>query len=322
MSERKAALENPNRTQAVLYLVLTAVLWSTSGLLIKMVNWNPVALAGMRSFFAALLMWAYIKKPKLNRSGWQWGAAAAYAATVILFVVANKMTTSANAILLQYTAPIYVVLFARLLLGERTTGIDWLTIFVVFIGMGLFFKEELAPGAFWGNILAVVSGVTFALTAVLLRKQKEAKPVESVLLGNIMTALIALPWMCQGPFPDPKGWLTLVFMGLVQIGFSYILYSIALQHVSAIEGVLVPLIEPILNPVWVLIFTGEKPGVWALLGGAIVLAAVTTRSFLLTMRGLKKRKTKTKAVTLEQQIERERDAERTNSEEPELPPVL
>ncbi|NLY90720.1 MAG: EamA family transporter [Firmicutes bacterium] len=298
MSERKAAFEQPNRTQALFYLVLTAVLWSTSGLLIKMIHWNPVALAGVRSLFAALLMWGYIKKPKLNRSGWQWGAAAAYAATVILFVVANKMTTSANAILLQYTAPIYVVIFARLFLGERTTGIDWLTIIVVFFGMGLFFKEELAPGALWGNILAVVSGVSFALTAVLLRKQKEAKPVESVFIGNMLTALIALPWIFKGPFPDAKGWIILVFMGFIQIGLSYILYSIALQHVSAIEGVLVPLIEPILNPVWVLIFTGEKPGVWALLGGAIVLVAVTTRSLLLSMRELKKRKTKGKTVSI------------------------
>jgi len=298
MSEPKAVFEQTNRTQAVFYLVLTAVLWSTSGLMIKMVRWNPVALAGTRSVFAAILMWGYTKKPKLNRSGWQWGAAAAYAATVILFVTANKMTTSANAILLQYTAPIYVVFFAWLFLGERTTRLDWLTIIVVFLGMGLFFKEELAPGALWGNILAVLSGVTFALTAVLLRKQKEAKPVESVLLGNMITVLIALPWIFKGPFPDAKGWLALVFMGFFQIGLSYILYSIALQHVSAIEGVLAPLIEPILNPVWVLIFTGEKPGVWALLGGAIVLAAVTTRSLLLIMREQKKRKTKDKTVTI------------------------
>ncbi|HHT47675.1 MAG TPA: EamA family transporter [Firmicutes bacterium] len=290
MSEQKTAQKNLNRMQALLYLVLTAVLWSTSGLLIKMVNCNPIALAGIRSFFAAILMWGYVKKPKLNRSGWQWGAAAAYAATVILFVLANKMTTSANAILLQYTAPIYVVLFARVFLGERTNRIDWVTIIVVFLGMGLFFKEELAPGAFWGNVVAVLSGIAFALTAVLLRKQKGAQPVESVLLGNMITAVFAIPWLFQGSLPDAKGWLVLIFMGLFQIGLSYILYSIALQHVSAIEGVLVPLIEPILNPVWVLIFTGEKPGVWALLGGVIVLAAVTTRSLLLTVRGLKYKK--------------------------------
>lgn len=279
-----------DRSKAVALLILTATLWSTSGLLIKLVNWNPVALAGTRSVFAAILMWAYLKKPKLNRSGWQWGAALAYAATMITFVMANKMTTSANAILLQYTAPIYVVFFARLFLNEKTTRIDWVTIIVVLAGMGLFFKEELAPGAFWGNVIAVVSGVAFAMTAVLLRKQKDGIPVESVLLGNLITAVVALPAIAQGPFPDRTGWLVIIFMGFIQIGLSYILYSIALQHVSALEGILVPLIEPILNPIWVLLFTGEKPGTWALVGGAVVLGAVTARSLLLTLRERKNKR--------------------------------
>lgn len=288
MSELKGQKEM-TRTKAVVFLIITATLWSTSGLLIKIVNWNPVALAGTRSFFAAILMWAYLKKPKFNRSGWQWGAALAYAVTVIAFIVANKMTTSANAILLQYTAPIYVVFFARIFLQERTTKIDWVTIIVVFAGMGLFFKEELAPGAFWGNVLAVASGVAFALTAVLLRKQKDGIPVESILLGNLITAVLALPAITHGPFPDYTGWLVLILMGFIQIGFSYILYSIALQHVSAMEGILVPLLEPILNPIWVLIFTGEKPGAWTLLGGAVVLGAVTGRSLLLTLQEVKKK---------------------------------
>lgn len=290
MTKRKNTPGNSERTKAVILLVITAILWSTSGLLIKLIDWNPLAITGVRSFFAALLMWGYTKRPKLNRSGWQWAAALAYAGTVILFVVANKMTTSANAILLQYTAPIYVVLFARLFLGERTNGIDWVTIVVVLAGMGLFFKEELSPGAFWGNVLAVVSGVCFALTAVLLRKQRDGVPVESVLLGNLMAAVVAIPFVVKEPLPDPKVWLILALMGFFQIGLSYILYTIALKNVSALEGVLVPLLEPLLNPVWVLIFTGEKPGLWALVGGAIVLCAVTFRSLLLMARDAKNRR--------------------------------
>jgi drug/metabolite transporter (DMT)-like permease len=137
--------------------------------------------------------------------------------------------------------------------------------------------------------LAVISGVAFALTAVLLRKQKDGIPVESVLLGNLITAVVALPAITQGPFPDHTGWFVIIIMGFIQIGVSYILYSIALQHVSAMEGILVPLVEPILNPIWVLIFTGEKPGAWALLGGVVVLAAVTGRSFFLTLCEMKKK---------------------------------
>lgn len=290
MTEIKTERAKAERTRAVILLVITATLWSTSGLLIKLIDWNPLAITGVRSIFAALLMWGYTKKPRLNRSGWQWAAAFAYAGTMITFVMANKMTTSANAILLQYTAPIYVVLFARLLLGERTTGLDWATIVVVLAGMGLFFKEELTPGAFWGNVIAVVSGVFFALTAVLLRKQRDGIPVESVLLGNLITAVVAIPFVVNDPLPNLTALLILVLMGFFQIGLSYILYTIALQKVSALEGVLVPLLEPLLNPIWVLIFTGETPGIWALVGGAIVLSAVTFRSFILTAREAKNRK--------------------------------
>lgn len=271
------------RRKAVILLVCTAVLWSTSGILIKLVDWNPVAIAGIRSAVAALLMWAYVKRPHFTWSAAQLGGAVAYAATVILFVVANKMTTSANVILLQYTAPIYVAIFGHLLLGEKTTRMDLVAIIMVFLGMGLFFRDELSPGAFWGNILAVLSGVTFALVAVLLRMQKQGSPIESVILGNILAAIIAIPFM-TGPYPDVKGWVVLVFMGLFQLGLSYILYSYALIHVTAMEGILIPLIEPVLNPIWVLIFTGEKPGIWALVGGVLVLIAVTTRSIIMVYK--------------------------------------
>jgi drug/metabolite transporter (DMT)-like permease len=283
MNKEMKVSSDYEQRKAVILLVCTAVLWSTSGILIKLVDWNPVAIAGIRSAVAALLMWAYVKRPHFTWSAAQIGGAVAYAATVILFVVANKMTTSANVILLQYTAPIYVAIFGHLLLGEKTTRMDLVAIIMVFLGMGLFFKDELSPGAFWGNILAVLSGVTFALVAVLLRMQKQGSPIESVILGNILAAIIAIPFM-TGPYPDIKGWVVLVFMGLFQLGLSYILYSNALIHVTAMEGILIPLIEPVLNPIWVLIFTGEKPGIWALVGGVLVLIAVTTRSIIMVYK--------------------------------------
>ena len=234
MNKEMKVSSDYEQRKAVILLVCTAVLWSTSGILIKLVDWNPVAIAGIRSAVAALLMWAYVKRPHFTWSAAQLGGAVAYAATVILFVVANKMTTSANVILLQYTAPIYVAIFGHLLLGEKTTRMDLVAIIMVFLGMGLFFKDELSPGAFWGNVLAVLSGVTFALVAVLLRKQKEGYPLESVLLGNLLAAIVAIPFM-TGPYPDAKGWLVLIFMGLVQLGLPYILYSIALKHVTAVQ---------------------------------------------------------------------------------------
>ena len=267
------------RYTSIVFLIVTAVLWSLGGLLIKLVTWNPVAIAGMRSAIAAVLFIIYIRKPKFTWSFAQIGAALSYAATVILFVSANKMTTAANAILLQYTAPIFVAVFGFWFLKERTKLVDWLAILFVFAGMSLFFLDELSIDGMWGNIVAILSGVSFAGLAMFMRMQKSGSPIESILLGNIITALIGIPFMFRS-MPDASSWLGLLLLGVVQLGLSYILYSYAIRHVTALEAVLIPVIEPILNPVWVLIFLGESPGTWAIAGGAIVIVSVTVRCLL------------------------------------------
>ena len=274
---------NQERYQAIVFLIITALLWSSGGLLIKWIHWNPLAIAGMRSAIAAVLMWLFKRNLKFTWSPAQLGGAFFYAATVILFVVANKMTTAANAILLQYTAPIYVGLFANFLLGEKTSPWDWLTIFITLGGIFLFFLDNLSAGGWWGNIIAVLSGVAFAGVALFLRKQKDGSPLESLFLGNILTAVIGLPFMF-GTAPDTMSWLGLAILGVFQLGFSYILYSRSIKHVTALEAILIPIIEPILNPIWVLLFLGETPGKWAIVGGVIVLASVTCRSIFFARR--------------------------------------
>jgi drug/metabolite transporter (DMT)-like permease len=264
------------RQQALLALIGAATLWSLGGLFIKSVNWNPVAIAGMRSAIAALLMWVIKRKFSFNWSATQLWGAVAYASTVILFVTANKMTTAANAILLQYSAPIYVALLSSWFLGERTTKLDWVTIGVVFCGMILFFVDNLSVGNMLGNIIAIFSGVAFAALTLLSRKQKDGSPLESLFLGNVLTAIIGLPFMFQS-MPSTKSWMFLGLLGVVQLGFSYILYAFAMKHVTALEGILIPIIEPVLNPIWVLIFLHEVPSRWAIVGGMIVLAGVTAR---------------------------------------------
>jgi len=175
-------------TSAVILLLITAVLWSTGGVLIKYVSWNPIAIAGMRSAIASLIMIAVVGKPRLTWSGVQIGGAVAYMATVVLFVLATKLTSAANAILLQYTGPIYVALFGRWFLGERTTRLDWITIAVVIIGMTLFFMDSLSSDGMLGNCIAIASGVAFAWLALFLRKQKEERPEDSIILGNWLAA--------------------------------------------------------------------------------------------------------------------------------------
>jgi len=267
------------KLRAIIYLIITALLWSSGGLLIKMVNWNPVAIAGTRSAIAALVIFAFRRKMSFNWGFAQVGGALCYAGTVILFVAATKLTTAANAILLQYTAPIYVALFSYWLLKERITRSDLFTIIAAFGGMILFFLDDLSKGEFWGNIIAILSGIAFGGTALLLRKQKDHSPLESVFLGNVLTCLIGLPFMVRSS-PDATSWLGLVLLGVFQLGCSYILYAEAIKHVTALEGILIPVLEPVLNPVWVFLLVGEVPGKWAIVGGIIVLISVTLRCVL------------------------------------------
>ncbi|RJX23690.1 MAG: EamA/RhaT family transporter [Dethiobacter sp.] len=268
------------RSRAVIYLVITAVLWSMGGILIKLVPWHPIAIAGTRSAIASLLFLTVIRKPKWRGTTAQIGGAVAYAATVILFVAATKMTTAANAILLQYTAPVYVALFGAWFLKERTGPADWVTVLTVIAGMFLFFRDDLTPGNMLGNIMAILSGLSFAALILFLRKQKNDSPLESVFFGNILTALIAIPFLPGQQLPDLTGWIVLSVLGVFQLGLSYILYSIAIKHVTALDAILIPVVEPILNPVWVLLFIAETPGLWALVGGVVVLTAVTARCVL------------------------------------------
>lgn len=271
------------KTKATIALVLCAALWSTGGILIKLVNMNPLAIAGCRSVVASLVIIILTGKPKFTFSKWQLASAFSYTGTVLLFVSANKFTTSANAILLQYTAPIYAAVFGYIFLKEKVGRIDILTIAVVIGGMALFFMDDLAGGNLLGNIIAIVSGVTFALQAVFLRLQKDSSPAASLILGNFITAAIGIPFAFSEA-PGGTDILALVALGIFQLGLAYTFYSYAIKHVSALEAILIPVIEPILNPVWVLIFAGEYPGKWSLIGGAIVILAVTGRSLFYEVR--------------------------------------
>lgn len=271
------------RKKAYLQLIATALLWSLGGLLIKWVNWSPLAIAGTRSAFAAILMAVFCRPLRFTWSFPQIGGAVAYTATVILFVSATKMTTAANAILLQYTAPVYVGLFGWWFLGEKTTKLDWLTIAFTLGGMVLFFQDNLSVGNMLGNLVAIGSGVAFAGLTLFTRKQKDGSSLESMLLGNILTALIGFPFML-GTSPGTQGWIGLALLGVFQLGISYILYSKAMKHLTALEGILIPVLEPVLNPVWVFIFLGEKPGPWAIVGGLVILITVTARCVIGAMR--------------------------------------
>ncbi len=274
------------RHKAVLALVAAALLWSVGGVLIKWVDWHPMAISSVRSALAAGLLWAIAGRPSFDWSPVQIGGGVLYAVTVMLYVPACKLTTAANAVLLQYTSPIWVALFGAWFLQERASWSDWGCITLSLGGMALFFREGIASRSFWGDLMAALSGLTIAWMMLLLRKQKSGSPLESVLLGNILAAVGGAPFLLGRPLPHQAGaWLGLILLGIFQLGLAYALYAFAIKYVKAIEAVLILTLEPVLNPLWVLLLIGERPDRWSLVGGGLVLLAATARGLLMAFQG-------------------------------------
>ena len=260
------------RSRAILYLVLASLLWSTGGVLIKYIPWNPIAIAGMRSGIATVVMMLYLRQP-IRLKKFKIVGGLFYSAMMFLFVASTKMTTAANAILLQYTAPIWVAILSGALLKERIRKAEWLTIAVVMGGMTLFFIGDLQGGAMLGNGLAVLSGIAFSGAVVSLKFAKDSSPAEIPLLGNLITFLICIPFLF-GLEWSLGTVLAILALGMFQIGLAYILFSEGSRYVTAVEAILIAVIEPLLNPVWVFFFNREMPSGSALIGGGIVVTAI------------------------------------------------
>ena len=267
------------RGGAIAAVAACALLWSTGGLFIKLVSWNPFALAGMRSLIGGLVILVWIRRPRFTWSFAQVAGAVCYAACMIGFVAANKLTTAANAILLQYTAPLYAAIFGWIFLKEKASALDWTTIAVVIGGMTLFFMDKLSLGNMMGNLIAIVSGIFFAGAMVSFRAQKSSSSLESILLSHGITVVVSIPFLFHG-WPTLTGWAGIGALGVFQIGISSILLSYGVKHVTALQSLLTAVLEPIFNPLWVFLAIGETPGPRALVGGAIILVAVTLRSAL------------------------------------------
>jgi len=268
--------------RAVLAVAGAAVLWSTGGLFIKLAPMPALAVACGRSLIAGLFYLALLR-PNLRAA--RWTTAAAYAACIITFVSATKLTTAANAIFLQYTGPAYVLVLSPFLLDEPFRPIDGACVVLSLAGMSLFFVGQIETGQLLGNLLAIASGVFFALAIVLLRREAKSASgdaLPSTTLGNLIAAAVTLPWALKAA-PEMlslKGGGVLLYLGIVQLGLAYFLFVRGVRRVPAAEASLISMLEPVLNPVWVLIGFGERPGLWAIAGGAIVIAAVVIRTLV------------------------------------------
>jgi drug/metabolite transporter (DMT)-like permease len=262
------------RRKAILFLVIAATLWSTSGVLIKMMDWQPIAILAARSLFASLVFLVYLRRLPTRFNRWQLLAAGASILTQFLFITSTKLTTAANAIFLQYTAPIYIVLLAFWFLREKPSRTDWVSMFIIFLGLLLFFGDKLSTNGLYGNILAILSGVTSAVMVVSFRAQKDGAPAESILIASLVTAILGFPFVLKETW-TVTNWTIIAYLGIFQIGLAFVFFTKAIKHIPALEANLVGTLEPVLNPLWVFLFLGESMGSFALIGGLVVLSGVT-----------------------------------------------
>lgn len=216
----------------------------------------------------------------LPRSRAAWGAALGYAATVVLFVWATKLTAAANAIVLQYSSPLFVAIAGHYVLGERVRLIEWSMLAVMVVGVVLLFAEQLSPTGMVGNALGLASGVAMAIMTLSVRAEREGSALEALVTGNLLAALVGVGTWGELPQLDAQTLAVLGVLGVVQLGVPYILFARALRSVRAIEAVMLAMLEPIANPLWVLLAIGERPSMMAALGGILVLGAISIRAIL------------------------------------------
>ncbi len=290
-----------NRRNPAFAIFLCALLWSTGGILIKVTNWDALCIAGIRSLIGAITMMIVLrrfphffvkdstgainKKETVDRIV----GMLMYATTMITYVLANKLTTSANAILMQYTNIIYVIALGPLLLGEKNTIVDFLSSIAIFAGMILLvsdgFSHASNASSMWGIILGLISGIAYGLTTIFMRRQKEGNPEDSFILSHLLTFIVALPAIFTSSMPDLQSIGGLFALGIFQIGLPSILYSIGITRVHALSVALITMLEPVMNPVWVFLFYGEQPSITTIFGGAIILICMFIRSYIKSKKG-------------------------------------
>jgi drug/metabolite transporter (DMT)-like permease len=269
---------------ARLLILAAAALWSTAGAAIKLTALNAWQVSAGRSLVAALAVAALVPAARVRPRPRVLGVALSNAVTVILFVVATKLTTAANAIFLQETAPLWVLLLAPLLLGERPSRGELLSIPVYAAGLALFFVDDLTAGQTVGKLCALGSGLAFGVTIVGLRHLREEGP-GALLWGSVIAAAVTLPLWGTGPSAAPPDLALLLFLGVFQLALAYVCFAKGLTGVPAVEASLLMLLEPVLSPIWAYLVVGERPGPWALAGGGIVLAATAWRTLVPTLAG-------------------------------------
>jgi len=276
------------RGSPLLFVFAAAFLWSTGGLFIKWNTLTGLELSFCRSVFAMITIAILTRHEGFGLNLISAIASVVYALLLVLFVLSTKATTAANAIFLQYTAPVYVLIFEPLIYKEKFRLRDLVTVLVCLGGMALFFVGQLRPQDIEGNVMALASGVCFAFYFLLLRhpRAREVNRASSVIYGNLLAVIALASWGLPALLNlNLHNALSVTYLGVVQLGISYALFTEGMTRgVRSLDAGIICYIEPVLNPVWVFLVLGERPSRWALLGGTIIVAAVIVH-MLLDARG-------------------------------------
>ena len=275
----------------LLYVLAAALLWSTGGLFIKWTTIGGLELSFWRSLFAIFTVAFFTRREGFGVNRISLAASFLYAVLLILFVLATKATTAANAIFLQYTAPVYLLILEPIVYKEKFRSRDLITVAVCLGGMALFFVGQLRPQDVAGNLMALASGLCFALYFLLLRhpRAREVNRASSVIYGNTLAVIMTAPWglatLTTITGHDITG---VAYLGIIQLGVAYTLFTLGMARgVRSLDAGIICYVEPVLNPVWVFLVLGETPSSWALLGGTIIIVAVICH-MILDARGKRK----------------------------------
>jgi len=266
------------RRGAIIALFLTALLWSTGGLAFRLLTIsNGLAISGYRSFFAALFfITAFKSLPKMEKTGWFKAGILAHSGATTFFVIANTMTTAANAVVLQYTAPIFVCLYVFFITKKSPPLRDIFAVILIFSGICIFLVDSLTlqanPTMTLGNVVAVFSGASFGMQAVVLKQTSVPRNV--FIFGCVLNMVIAFPFILQNPIESLYDLAILIYLGTIQVGFAYLLLSFAVPRVTPLELLLIPALEPILSPLWVFIFDGQTPSLLSIFGGVMIVSTI------------------------------------------------
>lgn len=279
-------MENQH-ARGVLMTVLAAIVWSTGGLLIKLITHDAFTILFYRSLYAGLFFLIVFRKEALQIDRRVLITAACYAPLLICFVSATKLTTAANAIFLQYISPAIVLILEPRLLKTRMLGYNLITVVVCIVGLSFFLIDQNGERHWTGDGLALLSGFFSACLILSLKAANQTQQMSGILWGNVLVVLITLPWFLRSEPSTVNEHLMLAFLGFIQIGLGYLLFTYGQRRIPAIDSSLISMLEPILNPVWVMIGYHEIPSMWSVIGGFIILAALATR--MIYLRWLEKR---------------------------------